>query len=286
MILPDFVLPSRVNQTWSYSGLDCIEDCLDKKHFKSYPHDITYNYNSRGFRDLEWPSTIAKLKNSIWCVGDSFTVGVGSPFLHIWPCILQQTLDTRTINVSMDGASNMWIARKAVKILQDIAPAVMVIHWSYINRREQDMPTALDQQWKKFYNNIRDPSWPDCDRHELEQLPQHIIDEIELVHGGWNNVVLPDDRRLMHYFLCSVEDDISNTLDCINLVSQSAQHTRIVHSFIPNFVPDLFKGHIESMISGLVIPEIKPLDLARDGHHYDQLTSHYLVEQILLLLNQ
>lgn len=286
MILPDFLIPSRANQAWQYSGIDSPENCLDKKHFDSYPHDVIYQYNSRGFRDAEWPTSLNELTSAIWCVGDSFTVGLGSPFPHIWPYVLQQTLNTRTINVSMDGASNMWIARKAVQILQDIAPAVMVIHWSYINRREQDLPTALDQQWEKFYNAIRDLSWPNCDRHERDQLPQHIIDEIELVHGGWNNVMLPDDRRLMHYFLCSDQDDVDNTLDCINLVSQSAQHTRIVHSFIPNFVPDLFKGHIESTILGLVIPEIKALDLARDGHHYDQLTSHYLVEQILSRLNQ
>jgi hypothetical protein len=274
-----------VNQHWQVSGMDSLEQCLDSTHYQSYPWPVEYHYNNRGYRDHNWPDTLAELQQCVWCLGDSFTVGIGSPREHTWPYILQQALHTRTINVSMDGASNNWIARKAVEVLQDIAPAVMVIHWSYINRREQDLPTVLDQHWKKFYNNIRDASWPNCDRHERDQLPQHIIDEIDLVHGGWNNITVPDDHRLMHYFRCSDEDDVHNTLDCINLVVQHSHNTRIVHSFIPNFVPDLFKGRIESEISGLVIPEIPALDLARDSHHYDRLTSRYLVEQIMSLLN-
>ena len=57
MILPDFILPSRQNQVWDESGLDSYAACLDKKHFKSYPHKVEYRYNSRGFRDTEWPET-------------------------------------------------------------------------------------------------------------------------------------------------------------------------------------------------------------------------------------
>lgn len=34
------------------------------------------------------------------------------------------------------------------------------------------------------YNNIKDPSWPDCSTYQqLKQLPQHIIDECISVHG-------------------------------------------------------------------------------------------------------
>jgi hypothetical protein len=49
-------------------------------------------------------------------------------------------------------------------------------------------------------------------------------------------------------------------------------------------VPATFKGHIESRISGLVIPETVALDLARDGHHYDRATAQSLVDQIQRLL--
>ena len=122
MILPDFILPSRQHQICTESGIDSLEQCLDKKHFKLYPHQIEYRYNSRGFRDAEWPEDINDLKNATWCIGDSFTVGIGSPLKHTWPYILQQQTGCRVINISMDGASNEWMARKCSTLLKIINP--------------------------------------------------------------------------------------------------------------------------------------------------------------------
>ena len=132
MILPDFLLPSRQNKIWSESGIDTINNCHDKSHFKKYPYPITYHYNSRGFRDTEWPQTVFELQNSIWCFGDSFTTGVGSPLSHTWVNILQHRLDKRCINVSMDGASNYWIARKISRVLDKIKPKIIIIQWSFL----------------------------------------------------------------------------------------------------------------------------------------------------------
>jgi hypothetical protein len=285
MMLPDFVLPSRANQTWSYSGIDSLELCLNKKHFESYPYDITYNYNSRGYRDSEWPEQLNELQSAIWCVGDSFTVGLGSPVEHTWPWILQQATQRRTINVSMDGASNMWIARKSLDIVDKIKPAQLVIQWSYISRREKIIgplfDNLLDNSWQKFYKNIADPSWPPCTRHTIDQLPTEILEEIKS-HGPWQPNIT-DEMRLIMTLNCTVEDDIKNTLDCIGLLSQ-VKSTQIVHSFIPKFVPKTHQGIVEPQIAGLIIPEIQQLDLARDGHHYDVLTSSRFVDQVMQLL--
>jgi hypothetical protein len=281
MILPDFVLSSRVNQCWQYAGIDSIEHCLDKKHFKQYPHPITYNYNSRGFRDQEWPDSVEELKNSIWCIGDSFTVGIGSPLTHTWPWLLQQQTGRRVINISMDGASNMWIARKSLDIVNKIRPAQLVVQWSYVSRREKIIDSLLDNSWQKFYKNVADPSWPPCTRHTIDQLPTKILEEIK-VRGPWQPDVT-DDMRLIMTLNCTVEDDIKNTLDCIDLLSQ-VKSTQIVHSFIPKFVPYTHQGIVEPQIAGLVIPEIQQLDLARDGHHYDVLTSSRFVDQVMRLL--
>ena len=282
MILPDLILPSRVNQTWSYSGMDSIERCRDKKHFKSYPYDITYNYNSRGFRDAEWPSTMEELQSAIWCIGDSFTVGVGSSLEHTWPQILQQVAQRRTINVSMDGASNNWIARKSLRILEEIGPDYLIIHWSYSSRREAEMSDVARVYWSKFYNNIKDPMWPDCDWENRILLPAAIQQEINLLHGG---ITVPDDERRIHLSECSDQEDIDNTLECIARVDSCASSCQIVHSFIPGFVPPKFKGIFESQLTNLAVPELTKLDLARDGHHYDVKTSHYFCQQLVDLLN-
>lgn len=236
MILPDFVLRTRANQCWDQSGIDSLEKCFDQQHFLQYPHPVSYVYNSRGFRDSEWPDHVDQLKNAIWCVGDSFTVGLGSPYEHIWPQRLQQARGQRTINVSMDGASNNWIARRACAILQAICPCVMIIQWSYISRREKPDTSLMDEQ------------------------------------------------RLLQSINCSTEEDIANTLHCIDQVQHSAGSCRIIHSFIPDFLPWKLKGTIESRVDGLVIPEIQRRDLARDGHHYDVLTSDQFVADLQPLL--
>jgi hypothetical protein len=65
MILPDFVLPIRANAQWDYSGMDDPNFCLDPKHFKRYPYSVQYNFNSRGYRDAEWPQSLEELRNAI-----------------------------------------------------------------------------------------------------------------------------------------------------------------------------------------------------------------------------
>jgi hypothetical protein len=281
MILPDFILSGRVNQRWQYSGIDSPADCLNKTHFEQYPHCVSYQYNSRGFRDLEWPNSIDELKQSIWCVGDSFTVGIGSPIEHTWPWLLQKQTGTRTINVSMDGASNNWIARKTIDILQKINPHCVIIHWSYLGRREFDLSKVHNNIWNKFYRAVSDPSWPKCENlADFEQLPDHIRQEINTVHGG---IPVPDDEDLRcHYQPYATDsDDLTNTIQCINQVNSSVGDSLILHSFIPEFSQypsELYQYLDQTQIK--YIPEISRLDYARDYHHYDTLTSQAFVSQI------
>ena len=126
--MPQVVLPQRCNKHYTTLGIDSFFNCRDRWHYIRYPHAITYNFNSRGFRDSEWPED---LNTVTWCLGDSFTLGIGSPAEHTWPSQLNQ----QCVNVSMDGASNAWIARQACHILQ-LQPTNMVIVWSFLERRE------------------------------------------------------------------------------------------------------------------------------------------------------
>jgi len=197
MILPDLVLSTRANQHWQFSGMDSLEDCMGKKHFKSYPHAVDYVYNSRGFRDSEWPEDIDQLTHAIWCVGDSFTEGLGSPAEHAWPFLLQNQTNMKTINVSMDGASNAWIARRTVDILTEINPKYIILHWSYLHRREisqqEIWEKEADRGWRELYSMFREPGWPDCDTvAESKQLPQYMQEKIAL---HWVNPYYTDEER-------------------------------------------------------------------------------------------
>lgn len=289
MILPDFVIPSQVNQHWQISGIDSLERCLDPAHYQSYPYSVEYYYNNRGYRDHNWPDSLDELKQSVWCLGDSFTVGIGSPRKHTWSYALQQALNTRTINVSMDGASNNWIARQAVKILNAVNPAIMVIHWSYLHRREGLTPLNADVKYSFLihYDNVKSPNWPRIT--EIEQfslLPAHIQHELLTSDDNqWRQGVTDELLRLWHIRSDAI-DDMLNTQHCIKLVEQHCQDTRLIHSFIPGFV----KGYQEEFYQQiktqhLLIPEFSCLDLARDGHHYDIKTSENFVQQILQGLN-
>jgi hypothetical protein len=165
VILPDFILPSLANQRLDYSGMDTIERCEDRKHFNSYPYAIKYEYNSRGFRDAEWPDSIKELQQCIWCIGDSATVGIGNPINHTWPKILQERTGIRTIVVALEGGSNDWISRRSVTVLKEIKPQHLIIHWSFSHRRE-DSDTSLSDEDRR--HRFIDASWNENTKNMLD----------------------------------------------------------------------------------------------------------------------
>ena len=126
-------ITNRLNlPTTETSGIDCLKECLNKEHFRNYAKKITYQYNSKGFRDTEWPTDIS---NVIWCVGDSFTVGIGQPHEETWPAVLEKKTGTRCLNLGEDGCSNDTIALRAQEICKFYKPKLIVVMWSYLSRR-------------------------------------------------------------------------------------------------------------------------------------------------------
>ena len=288
MILPDLLLTTRANQHWTFSGMDSIESCVDKKHFKSYPYHVNYVYNSRGFRDKEWPSS-NELKNSIWCIGDSFTEGMGSPVEHTWPYLLQKQTNIKTINVSMDGASNTWIARKTVDILTQLSPKYIVIHWSYLNRREISQEEIWNKEsnncWQEIYSLLKESSWPDCcNIAESKKLPEHIQEKIK---SHWVDPCYTEEERRRTDLFSTVEEDLQNLRNCINSINNANQSTTIIHSFIPEFAADKAEEIVNSVRSEMnitVISYFNKLDFARDHHHYDIKTATHFVNQLIKLI--
>jgi hypothetical protein len=175
MILPNLKLTLYANRQLKYSGIDSYKRCLNKEHFLNYPYSIDYSYNSRGFRGPEWSS---ELNDTCWCVGESFTAGIGSPYEHTWPYLLSSKLSIPTLNVSLDGASNMWISRKTLEILE-IQPKHVVIQWTFISRREADID-AIDEGRKIWYLNAIDS----------ESDIQNAIDCINVVEKNKKNTTL------------------------------------------------------------------------------------------------
>jgi len=134
------------------SGIDSYKWCRNKNYYKNYEKEISYLYNSKGFRDKEWPKDLSKV---IWCVGDSFTVGIGQPFDETWPQLLQKATGKRCINVAEDGCSNDVIAKRIKKIHKLYKPKSIVVMWSYLHRRQNKHYDKTDFGLKEDLKNFK-----------------------------------------------------------------------------------------------------------------------------------
>jgi hypothetical protein len=286
MILPDFYHPSRANYTPTNEfGIDSLIFQDKKDHYLNFPYPITYQFNNRGFRDADWPLTPAELQDAIWCFGDSFTVGVGSMYEHIWPQVLQKNTGRRTINVSMDGASNQWIARKVDKVCREIIPSVIVIMWSYFQRRELPDHTKSDENRRDYGGRTSDIEdyydFMSC----VKQVNQYKESPTQIMHFtipdaqscsdlqlSWDNFkgpswpdICPKNTQEFNLLPAFIKDEIINLFD----------QDRYLQSLLEK--NDMFA---EYKISEQII-EVPRLDLARDAHHFNVKTSEWVSTQIL-----
>jgi hypothetical protein len=188
------------------SGIDTLSKCRDKKHYLSFPKKISYKYNSKGFRDEEWP---VDMSDVIWCVGDSFTVGIGQPYEETWPYLLGKTLGKRCINLGEDGCSNDTMALRIQEICKLHSPKLIVVMWSYLARRrvngenvEHDKKDfGVDEDLANFLKNYE----------TVNSLPTNIInllipfafENIEMLKTKYPNLVCfaqLDYARDHHHF--------------------------------------------------------------------------------------
>ena len=132
-------------------GLDTLEECFDKDHYLSYTKNISYRYNSRGFRDHEWPED---LPDVVWCVGDSFTVGIGQPFEETWPQVLEKKIGKRCINLGEDRCSNDTMSLRIQEICKSYTPKLIVVMWSHLQRRRVNDENVHHN--KNDFSNSRD----------------------------------------------------------------------------------------------------------------------------------
>jgi len=169
------------------SGIDTLEHCHDKEHYLAYTKDISYRYNSRGFRDDEWPENLSDV---IWCVGDSMTAGIGQPFAESWPQLLQQKTGKRCLNLGEDGCSNDTISLRVNDIVNTYKPKLIVIMWSYFFRRRingvdvryDECDFGNKEDLKNFLKNYR----------FVNNLPTTVIHSVipEAFIGDWSEYVL------------------------------------------------------------------------------------------------
>lgn len=290
MILESIKIPDMSGVILSTMHLDTIDRCLDRQHYLSYPYTVNYQFNSRGFRDREWPND---LHGSIWCIGDSFTIGMGAPIEHSWPWLLEQLVGIRCINVSMDGASNDWIARHAVKVLTEIRPRYLCIMWTYLHRRENKHQGIDDRERRLHYtfSTYQEDLQNFLDNYNLilenqgkthitmAVIPYAFIDPMQSVFDLWHKI---SDQSWPRTPLTMQEID--------SLPANIVTEIKSVHGCWEWFL-DLQKYRADFMTTvpdqSLLlrfpkgIYEVVQLDKTRDGHHFDIKTSQSVAAQMM-----
>ncbi len=144
----------RAGKRIDRTGLDTHELCIDKRHFENYKKKINYEYNSRGFRDVEWP---VDFSDSICCIGDSYTEGLGQPFEETWPQLLQEKTGKTCINLGVNGASAESMRMRAESAVKTHKANNVVIMWSFVHRRRingKDM--HYDDRGREGFNDKAD----------------------------------------------------------------------------------------------------------------------------------
>jgi hypothetical protein len=254
MNIKEVILTQLVNKIYTELGIDSFAHCLDQLHFKNYSKTIIYKFNQMGYRDEEWPDS---LSGNIWAVGDSFTVGLGQPLEETWPQLVQQQINQRVINVSMNGASNNWIGRRIQFILDNFNPAAILVQWSYLHRRENKNTTL-------------------CDEDRADHFSKELELELKLLtHLSKTEQI----NRLAILDKLDVDDCLQNIFSISN-----KDNVKIIHSFIPEFFNPLVDPQTE--IYNILLennikffPEQKQIDFARDGFHYGVFTATKYVNE-------
>ena len=312
MILPNVCVESAINQDSCYFGIDRPEIWtrrnLDFDSIKQFPYDVHYTFNSRGFRDHEWPTDISELKSSVWLVGSSFSMGIGNPQDQTLSAVLEEKINQRVINVGMGGSTNQWIQDQALQIINEISPSTMIIHWTLIYLVDDPVKSIekLAAKQKFYYQSIKDPSWPDD--VELSQLSSDILKEIENSIEFQRVQQLSADERLDITTRVSNFLGGDNFLECFEKIESNKKNTQIIHCFPPSpESPNLGKfarilntiklqqvieyrrpwnPEIEDILykrypQAQILPSIDFIDLARDQLHYGIKTTHAIADQIV-----
>ena len=201
----------RIGLYSNTTGMDSPELCLDKEHYSNYKKKVEYQYNSRGFRDHEWPEDLSDV---IWCVGDSFTEGLGQPFGETWPCLLQEKTGRRCINIGENGASNDTIRMRVQNISESCNPKDIVIMWSYLHRRNSHTgdvhhdPNSFgnEEDIANFSNNFQ----------AVNQLPTNVI------HTIIPNSIYGDER--LPYFLQKLGSKVTDKLKIVEQIDWARDH--------------------------------------------------------------
>jgi hypothetical protein len=120
------------NQTFHWFGSDRAHTY--KRESSIYGHrDILYQFNSRGYRSIEYDALSDS--NKVLFLGDSVTMGVGLPYQDVWTSQLAHRIGLEQHNYGVGGCSNELIAQIACQTIPLLKPKLVVVMFTSLSRR-------------------------------------------------------------------------------------------------------------------------------------------------------
>ena len=217
-------------------------------------------------------------------MGDSFTVGLGSPIDHTWPKMLEQATGKRTINVSMDGASNEWMVRQIECIEKKYSPKNIIVMWSYSHRREKGDSFLLDEDRKVHYDKSNTES------DNLENFLKCQNKAESTVNNNLIQLAIPKASPIFVEPNWEAIRGVDWPLDAPDTAKEFSALPKIILEDLKQFgVFEYFESFYSSLenlsikeITSLFakISRVPQLDYARDHHHFDKITSQWVVDHV------
>ena len=136
----NIIIPKYANLTCYELGHDSPQHAGSK--FYNYT-PVQYHFNANGFRTHDFSEIDS---DCILVFGDSFTLGLGINVENRFTDILQQQSGVKVFNISLNGASNDWIARRVIDVMHFVQPSAVVIHYTFSHRREHVDTTWFDDE--------------------------------------------------------------------------------------------------------------------------------------------
>ena len=174
------------NTTLNWFGLD-NKDTFNKlsdigEHYNYTEESVTYTFNSRGYRGDEIE---AESDFTVMVVGCSHTFGIGLDDTQCWPYRLKQLLqqkykNPKVINLACPGGSNDWISRAVATSIETIKPDLVIVLWTYPNRRE-----AIWDSGMLWQLNTELPGGPEAEKYKLEFQSHFMTINEHSDHYNW-----------------------------------------------------------------------------------------------------
>jgi len=190
----------------------------------------------------------------------------------------------------MDGASNYWISRKITRVLTVIKPSIIVVQWSYPHRQELNNCNLPDEVRRvHFVEDVTDSAKLLLKSCNLIKSIEADKQNTKIIHS-----FIPDSVSVLLRESLSYAD-AGKIWESLKGSSWGA-FPKSFYEFneLPDFIiSELGSNYnrfqtmfeIKKILSEIIyLPEIKRLDIARDGHHYDLITATDFVDKLVNLI--